>query len=460
MTRIIVRQLPPTMNEEQFLEVVSPLPSNQEFYYVMGDLNLGEFAYSRAYIKFNNIDDMLMFTQKYDDYIFIDSKGNEYPALVEYAPIQKLPRRLNSMNVKKDTKVNTIENDPDFLAFKEFIENGGISSSTQQQTNSEQILEEIENKDSQSKDNKDTDHHPIPPLVEYLNKKRLEKIKIKDEKKRRKEEMKKKKKEEIRTKKLEKKKEKPQQQQQQPTKIMEKPIGGNRLTEQTKKDYQSDNKIDRKTVVIVSGANSKNSGNNRGGGSGINNERRKRQEKQQQQQRLPPPQESSSISNASGKLDSKKLLSSASSSANNNEIMDVPNSNLKNDGDNHNHNYHHRQQQPKQMKNPKEKFNDNNNGGGNSRKDDRQRIRNKDRPALEIYRPGVARQKSSPTSSSNQQNTDYDDNDGNQYKSPPKESTSISKSGTSTTTNQNYGGGDKPKYKYRVFTRTKINKPN
>ncbi|XP_046910985.2 uncharacterized protein LOC124492201 isoform X2 [Dermatophagoides farinae] len=435
MTRIVIRQLPPTMNEEQFLEVVSPLPAHTEFYYVNGDVNLAEFAFSRAYIKFTNIDDMLIFNQKYDDYIFLDSKGNEYPAIVEYAPMQKLPRRLNSMNIKKDSKANTIDNDPDFIAFKEALEtiqNDGTTASQQQQTitTAEQLLEEIE-KNKESKEN----INQIPPLVEYLNKKRLEKLKIQEEKKRKKDELKKKKKEEIRIKKLEKKKEKQMEQKK-----------SKQTTEKSSTKDRIDNKqqIDRKTVIIVSG------------GSGVGGDRRKRQEKQQQ----PSPQSqaatSSSSSNSNIAKDSKKSSS--------NEMDENSKSNVKimNKNDDN-------QQTPTKNHKEKEKSNSN----SSNRRDDRQRIRNKDRPTLEIYRPGMGRhqqqqqsiQKSSNSSSSSnhqQQQQQTGIGDDNKPKdsitqSSPSSSTTIPSKQTGTT-NQNYS--DKPKYKYRVFTRTRTNKPN
>lgn len=441
MTRIVIRQLPPTMNEEQFLEVVSPLPAHTEFYYVNGDVNLAEFAFSRAYIKFTNIDDMLIFNQKYDDYIFLDSKGNEYPAIVEYAPMQKLPRRLNSMNIKKDSKANTIDNDPDFIAFKEALEtiqNDGTAAAQQQQpqtiTTAEQLLEEIE-KNKESKEN----INQIPPLVEYLNKKRLEKLKIQEEKKRKKDELKKKKKEEIRVKKLEKKKEKQMEQKK-----------SKQTTEKSSTKDRIDNKqqIDRKTVIIVSG----------GSGSGVGGDRRKRQEKQQQPSPLPQSQVASSSSNSNIGKDSKKSSS--------NEMDENSKSNVKimNKNDDN-------QQTPTKNHKEKEKSNSN-------RRDDRQRIRNKDRPTLEIYRPGMGRhqqqqqsiQKSSNSSSSSSSNHQQQQqqmgngDDDNKPKDSVTQSSSSSSSSTTIpskqpgTTNQNYS--DKPKYKYRVFTRTRTNKPN
>lgn len=46
--------------------------------------------------------------------------GNEYPAMVEFAPFQKVPRRGGSK--KKDARCGTIDQDPDYLAFLESIE--------------------------------------------------------------------------------------------------------------------------------------------------------------------------------------------------------------------------------------------------------------------------------------------------------------------------------------------------
>ncbi|XP_050072806.1 regulator of nonsense transcripts 3B [Anopheles maculipalpis] len=122
MTRVVVRRLPPTMTEAAFCEQISTdgqMPNNDEFYYVGPDWTLGQNASCRAYINFTNPEDVFRFTDSYDGYTFVDSKGMEYQAVVEYAPFQKLPKTRSR---KKDPKCNTIETDTHFLAFKEALE--------------------------------------------------------------------------------------------------------------------------------------------------------------------------------------------------------------------------------------------------------------------------------------------------------------------------------------------------
>ena len=80
------------MNKDSFLEAVSPLPEHDFFYFVEADKSLEPHAFSRAYINFVQAEDVYIFREKFDGYIFIDAKGHEYPAMVEFAPYQKIPR--------------------------------------------------------------------------------------------------------------------------------------------------------------------------------------------------------------------------------------------------------------------------------------------------------------------------------------------------------------------------------
>lgn len=116
LTKIILRRLPPTMTEEAFIEQVSPIPDHDHFYFAKPDLSLGNNVYSRAYINFTNVDDIYLFRDKFDGYVFLDEKGVEYVGIVEYAPFQRIPKKKK----KKDPKCGTIESDP---IFQEFIEN-------------------------------------------------------------------------------------------------------------------------------------------------------------------------------------------------------------------------------------------------------------------------------------------------------------------------------------------------
>lgn len=82
----------------------------------------GQNATSRAYINFINDEDIFIFKDRFDGYVFVETKGGvEYPAIVEFAPFQ-LPK---SKSRKKDNKCNTIETDPDFIKFMTLL-NGEV----------------------------------------------------------------------------------------------------------------------------------------------------------------------------------------------------------------------------------------------------------------------------------------------------------------------------------------------
>lgn len=103
------------MTEEAFLEQVSPIPDHDHFYFAKPDPSLGNNLYSRAYINFVNVDDIYLFRDKFDGYVFLDEKGVEYVGIVEYAPFQRIPKKKK----KKDPKCGTIESDP---IFQDFVE--------------------------------------------------------------------------------------------------------------------------------------------------------------------------------------------------------------------------------------------------------------------------------------------------------------------------------------------------
>lgn len=60
LNKVIIRKLPPNLNAESFLEIVSPLPDYIDFYFVGADFTLGAEATSRAYIEFKNEEDVSM----------------------------------------------------------------------------------------------------------------------------------------------------------------------------------------------------------------------------------------------------------------------------------------------------------------------------------------------------------------------------------------------------------------
>ena len=63
----------------------------------------------RAYINFKNDEDVFNFRNRFDGYVFVDARGNDYHAVVEFATYQKVP--LSKSKAKKDPKVGTIFED-------------------------------------------------------------------------------------------------------------------------------------------------------------------------------------------------------------------------------------------------------------------------------------------------------------------------------------------------------------
>lgn len=109
------------MTQEQFLEQVSPLPDYDYLYFAKADMSLGQYAYSRGYIDFVNQQDIFEFREKFDNYVFVDGKGVEFPAVVEFAPFQRVPKKR--IGKKKDLKCGTIDTDPYYMSFLENLKN-------------------------------------------------------------------------------------------------------------------------------------------------------------------------------------------------------------------------------------------------------------------------------------------------------------------------------------------------
>jgi regulator of nonsense transcripts 3 len=182
-TRVVIRHLPPTMTSEQFLEEISPIPEHNDYYFVRADTSLGLFSFSRAYINFIHMEDVFIFKDKFDNYVFVDSKGNEFPAIVEFAPLQKIPRRRIGANgqpitaKKRDNKCGTIEQDSDYITFLEDLEKDKNESNM---PSAEVYLEEIEAREKELKAN-----HGVlkitTPLIEFIKNKKAEKIKLREE---------------------------------------------------------------------------------------------------------------------------------------------------------------------------------------------------------------------------------------------------------------------------------------
>ncbi|XP_027500950.1 regulator of nonsense transcripts 3B, partial [Corapipo altera] len=159
--QVVIRRLPPSLTKEQLEEHLQPLPEHDYFEFFANDSSLYPHMFSRAYINFKNQEDIVLFRDRFDGYVFVDHKGQEYAAIVEFAPFQKAAKKKSK---KKDAKTGTIEDDPEY---KKFLES--YSADDEKLTSTpETLLEEIEAR------NKELIAKKTTPLLNFLkNKQRL-----------------------------------------------------------------------------------------------------------------------------------------------------------------------------------------------------------------------------------------------------------------------------------------------
>uniref|UniRef100_A0AAA9TEV4 UPF3A regulator of nonsense mediated mRNA decay n=1 Tax=Bos taurus TaxID=9913 RepID=A0AAA9TEV4_BOVIN len=168
LSKVVIRRLPPSLTKEQLEQQLHPLPAHDYFEFFTADVSLYPHLYSRAYINFRNPDDILLFRDRFDGYIFIDSKG-EYPAVVEFAPFQKIAKKKLK---KKDAKTGSIEDDPEY---KKFLETYCVEEE-KTSVSPETLLGDIEAKTRELIARRTT------PLLEYIKNRKLEKQRIREEK--------------------------------------------------------------------------------------------------------------------------------------------------------------------------------------------------------------------------------------------------------------------------------------
>ncbi|KAG8553586.1 hypothetical protein GDO81_003476 [Engystomops pustulosus] len=163
--QVVIRRLPPSLTKEQLEEHLQPLPDHDYFEFFANDTSLFPHMFSRAYINFKSPDDIVLFRDRFDGYVFIDHKGQEYPAIVEFAPFQKVAKKKSK---KKDSKTGTIDDDPEY---RKFLDSYSVDEDKPTST-PETLLEEIEAR------NKEMIAKKTTPLLSFLKNRQ----RIRDEK--------------------------------------------------------------------------------------------------------------------------------------------------------------------------------------------------------------------------------------------------------------------------------------
>uniref|UniRef100_A0A2K6DHW5 UPF3 domain-containing protein n=1 Tax=Macaca nemestrina TaxID=9545 RepID=A0A2K6DHW5_MACNE len=165
LSKVVIRRSPPTLTKEQLQEWVE-FPPIQEHLQPVPEHDYFEFfSNDTTYINFKNQEDIILFRDCFDGYVFLDNKDQEYPAIVEFAPFQKPTKKKTK---KRDTKDGTIDDDPEYRNCA--ADNEKITSTP------ETLLEEIEANHRELIAKKTT------PLLSFLkNKQRMREEKRKEE---------------------------------------------------------------------------------------------------------------------------------------------------------------------------------------------------------------------------------------------------------------------------------------
>ncbi|KAK8546878.1 hypothetical protein V6N13_093917 [Hibiscus sabdariffa] len=118
-TKVVVRHLPPSVTQSFFFSQIDERFSDRYnwFSFRLGKSSHKQHSYSRAYINFKRPEDVFEFAEFFDGHVFVNEKGTQFKAIVEYAPSQRVPKP----STKKDGREGTIFKDPDYLEFLKLI---------------------------------------------------------------------------------------------------------------------------------------------------------------------------------------------------------------------------------------------------------------------------------------------------------------------------------------------------
>ncbi|DAA23723.1 TPA: UPF3 regulator of nonsense transcripts homolog A isoform 2 [Bos taurus] len=109
LSKVVIRRLPPSLTKEQLEQQLHPLPAHDYFEFFTADVSLYPHLYSRAYINFRNPDDILLFRDRFDGYIFIDSKDPEYKKFLETYCVEEEKTSVSPETLLGDIEAKTRE---------------------------------------------------------------------------------------------------------------------------------------------------------------------------------------------------------------------------------------------------------------------------------------------------------------------------------------------------------------
>ncbi|KAF8714792.1 hypothetical protein HU200_027320 [Digitaria exilis] len=118
-TKVVLRRLPPAIAQQAVVDQVDARFAGRYDWacFRPGNASQKNHRYSRLYLNFKRPEDVVEFAEVFNGHVFVNEKGAQFKALVEYAPSQQVPKS----NIKKDGREGTITKDPEYLEFLELI---------------------------------------------------------------------------------------------------------------------------------------------------------------------------------------------------------------------------------------------------------------------------------------------------------------------------------------------------
>lgn len=117
-TKVVLRHLPPSISKSALLGPIDSVFSGR---YTLVSFRPGKnsqkHSFSRAYLDFKRPEDVIEFAEFFEGHVFVNEKGIQFKTTVEYAPSQRVPKQWS----KKDGREGTINKDPEYLEFLEFL---------------------------------------------------------------------------------------------------------------------------------------------------------------------------------------------------------------------------------------------------------------------------------------------------------------------------------------------------
>ncbi|KAL6560683.1 hypothetical protein OROGR_004242 [Orobanche gracilis] len=164
-TKVVLRHLPPTIFQSNLIEHINSRFSGRYHWLAFrpGKPGLKHLLHSRAYIDFNRAEDVIEFAEFFNGHVFVNEKGVQFKAIVEYAPSQCVPKHWP----KKDGREGTVLKDPEYMEFLEFL------AKPVENLPSAEI--QLERKEAE-RAGAPKDIPIVTPLMEYVRQKRVAKF--------------------------------------------------------------------------------------------------------------------------------------------------------------------------------------------------------------------------------------------------------------------------------------------